>query len=352
MALLLVALFAFGRSGWHTSAPAGAPEYGVNFSCKQAEYLGMACGPLFERVLDDLGVRRVRISAYWSDVEQEPGVYDFAAIDQLLDLAHRRGARVTVSIGMRAQRYPEFWFPTWLRLSAGLTPDQFPEDNPMVRSALFPYLKAAARHIGAHPAVEAIQVENEPFVPSYAYGTRWRITPAFLAEEIATVRASDPGRHPIVVSHASWTSFDDSWRWILDQADVVAQSMYVKRQRGPWPWLYIFPYRIGPLAADLPEQARAAAQRDKALWIGELQAEPFEHPSVDVRRIPTARAASFSAQRWDDHLRLAARSGASRVYLWGVEWWAYLREVRGDPELWDRARQLFHAAGPSSQASD
>jgi hypothetical protein len=341
VAMLLTLVYGLGQSGWYRTAAAGDPEYGVNFSCKQAEYLGLACAPLFERILDDLGVRHVRISAYWSDIERRPGDYDFRSVDRLLDIARSRDARVTVSIGMRAQRYPEFWFPTWLRRSAELSPDQFPEDNPVVRTALLSYLEAAAAHIGAHPAVEAIQVENEPFVPSYAYETRWRIRPEFLAEEIAVVRAHDPGGHPIVVSHASWTRLDDHWRWILDYADVVAQSVYVKRQRGPWDWFYIFPYRLGPLTADLRRQAGEAERREKELWIGELQAEPFEAPGVDVRQIPTGQAASFSAQRFDSNVELAARSGATRVYLWSAEWWLYLHDVRDEPELWTKARALF-----------
>jgi hypothetical protein len=211
----------------------------------------------------------------------------------------------------------------------------------MVREALLAYVGVAAAHIGAHPAVEAIQVENEPFVPSYAYETGWRIRPEFLAEEIALVRANDPSGHPIVVSHASWTRLDDHWRWVLDHADVVAQSVYVKRQRGPWDWFYIFPYRLGPLTADLRQQADEAKRRGKALWVGELQAEPFESPSVDVRRVPTDQAASFSARWLDANVELAARSGATRVYLWGAEWWLYLHDVRGEPELWSKARQLL-----------
>jgi hypothetical protein len=341
VALLLTSVYWLGQLGWYRTATAGNPEFGVNFSCKQTEYLGLACEPAFVRILDDLGVRHVRISAYWSDIERRPGDYDFRSVDRLLDIARSRDALVTVSIGMRAQRYPEFWFPTWLRRQAGLSAEELPEDNPMVRPALLAYLKVAAEHIGAHPAVEAIQVENEPFVPSYAYETRWRIRPEFLAEEIALVRANDPGGHPIVVSHASWTRLDDHWRWILDNADVVAQSVYVKRQRGPWDWFYIFPYRLGPLTADLRQQAGDAIHRDKALWIGELQAEPFESPTVDVRQVPTDQAASFSARRLDANVELAARSGASRVYLWGAEWWLYLRDARGEPELWTKARQLF-----------
>ncbi|MGH2583859.1 MAG: hypothetical protein ACRDJE_02990, partial [Dehalococcoidia bacterium] len=202
-----------------------------------------------------------------------------------------------------------------------------------------------ARHIGAHPAVEAIQVENEPFVHFQGHANGWRIRKEFLAREIATVRAADPGEHPIVVSHASWVKMDDTWRWILENADAVAQSVYTKRQRGPWPWFYIFPYRIGPLTPDLPGQARVAAEQGKLLWIGELQAEPYEHPSVDIRSIPTGEAASFSTRWLRENIRLAARSGASRVYLWGVEWWAYLRERRGEPELWEEAKRVIRNEG-------
>jgi hypothetical protein len=250
---------------------------------------------------------------------------------------------------MRAQRFPEFWFPTWLREAANLPPGGYPEDHPLVRAALLPYLEAAARHLGSHPAVEALQVENEPLVPSYAYGTGWRIRPSFLAEEIAVVRAADAGRHPIVVSHASWQRKDNSWRWMLGHADVVAQSVYTKRQLGPWPWLYVYPYRIGPFTPNLPNQARAAQRLGKALWIGELQAEPFEAPDVDVRGIATADAASFSPRWLRDNVRLAQRSGATRAYLWGVEWWAYLKDARGEPALWEAARALF-APGDASGA--
>ena len=341
VALPLVAVYAVGRCGWYATAAPGEPEYGLNFSCKRAEYLGQDCTRLFATVLDGLDVRHVRLSAYWSDVEQEPGVYSFRAIDEMLAIAHERGVLVTVSIGMKAQRFPEYWFPTWLRLAAGLSPGGYPDEHPLIRAALFPYLEAAARHVGTHPAVEAIQVENEPFVGHRGYANNWRIHKQFLAEEIATVRAADPGKHPIVVSHASWLRSDETWRWILEHADGLAQSVYTKRQRGPWSWLYIFPYRLGPFTPDLPQQARTARRAGKELWIGELQAEPYEQPSVDVRRIPTARAASFSPRWFRENTRLAARSGATRVYLWGVEWWYYLRDTRHEPELWQAALALL-----------
>jgi hypothetical protein len=339
--LLFTAIYAFGQCGWYEREPLGQPEYGINFSCKRAQHFGQDCAPLFNRVLTELGVRHVRLSVYWSDAESEPGVYDFRAIDELLAIAAAHDARVSVTIGMKAQRYPEFWLPTWLRLAAQIPANVFPEDSPLLQAALFPYLEAAARHVGAHPAVDSIQVENEPFVHFEGHARGWHLRKEFLAREIDTVRAADPGRHPIVVTHASWLRRDDTWRWILERADVLAQSVYTKRQRGPWDWLYIFPYRLGAFTPDLPGQARAAERAGKALWIAELQAEPYEGPEVDVRAIPTHAAASFSPRWFHKNIALARRSGVTRVYLWGVEWWAYLHDQRGEPELWETARALF-----------
>ena len=62
---------------------------------------------------------------------------------------------------------------------------------------------------------------------------------------------------------------------------------------------------------------------------------------MDVRRIPTYAAASFSPRWFRANVDLARRSGASRVYLWGAEWWAYLRDTRAEPELWEMARDLL-----------
>ena len=74
-AVLLVA-YAVESYGWYTTALEGTPGYGVNFGCKRAEYLCQDCAALFAELLDDLGVRLVRLSVYWSDVVGEPGVYD------------------------------------------------------------------------------------------------------------------------------------------------------------------------------------------------------------------------------------------------------------------------------------
>ncbi len=341
--LPLLAAFSLLHDQWYTHAPLGAPLYGANFSCKRAAWLGLDCARTLALLLDDLGVRRFRLAVYWSEAEPAPGRYDWRAIDAQLDALHARGATAVVVIGMKGPRWPEFWFPRWLERMTPIPAEGYPEDAPLVQEYLFPYLEAAARHLAAHPAVEAIQVENEPFVYYRGHANKRHLRPELVAREIETVRQATGGRLPVVVSHASWFRGDPTPRWILDHADVLAQSVYTKRQRGPWPWLYLFPYQLGPLTPDLPGQARAAARRGKELWIGELQAEPYEQATRDPRTLPAHELRSFSVRWLERNVELARRSGATRVYFWGAEWWAYLRERRGDASLWEAARAYVGA---------
>jgi hypothetical protein len=341
-ALVLALLYLLIDRQWYSTAPEGNPELGVNFSCERTKYLDLNCRDALASVLDDLGVRLFRLSVQWSDVEKQPGVYDWSVIDWQLDELHRRGAKALVSVGMKAQRYPEFWLPTWMRLAITVPQDGYPGDEPLVQQHLFPYLEATTRHLAAHPAVEAFQVENEPFVHSRGYANAWHVRKEFLVREIETVRAADPSGRKVVVSHSSWLRRDQTWKWILDHADVMGQSVYPKWQWSSFPrWFYVYRYRLGPLTPNLPGQAREAERRGKAFWITELQAEPFEKHGVDARREPLTDLRSFSPRLLRDNLRLARRSGASRVYLWGIEWWLYLRQARQDAELWEIGRTLW-----------
>jgi hypothetical protein len=368
-AAVVALLLALLSTAWYATAPERPVTVGVNYSCMRAEHLGMDCDAALATILDDLGARHLRLSVYWNDVEQTRGVYDWSMIDRELAAVHARGGRAVVSIGMKAQRFPEYWLPDWLKEEARIPPTGMPEDHEIVRRRLFPFLDAAARHLAAHPAVEAIQVENEPYVnyrpnrllrligrEEYGPGERktlriafltfgwnatpWYIRPAFLAEEVATVRAAAPGM-PIVLNHASWLRSDAKWRSLVDLGDVLGQSIYTRRQQGPWGWMYLFPYQNGPLAPDLPAQAAAAARQGKQMWITELQAEPFEKSGLDPRDLPPGRQVSLTPRWLAKNIQLARRTGATRVYLWGVEWWLYARDRHGDAALWEAGRALF-----------
>lgn len=92
-------------------------------------------------------------------------------------------------------------------------------------------------------------------------------------------------------------------------------------------------------------------QQGKALWIDELQAEPFEAPWVDIRSAATCSFPSMSPDRLGNNLTLAARSGAERAYLWGAEWWYFCRSKLGDDSRWNAVSEALAASAGREAAS-
>ena len=63
---------------------------------------------------DGLGIRFLRIGAYWSDIQpNSEGSYNFTELDALLAEMHRKGYTALVTVGMKAPRWPEYYIPNW-----------------------------------------------------------------------------------------------------------------------------------------------------------------------------------------------------------------------------------------------
>ena len=91
------------------------PNYGVSFSVKYANELGVDWKANFTALLDDMQLRNFRLMSYWDDMEPEPGVFKFDDLDWQMNEAAKRGAKVSLSIGMRQPRWPECHKPDWYK---------------------------------------------------------------------------------------------------------------------------------------------------------------------------------------------------------------------------------------------
>jgi hypothetical protein len=316
------------------------PELGVNFSHRHATWLGLDADALLKLLLEDLGVRRFRISVYWDEIAPAPDTLDFEPVRRWLDPIQRRGAKALVTMGLKAQRWPEFYPPDWLIAANPLPHGAHLESHPRVVTHLLLMLERLTAYLADYDAIDAWQVENEPWLPSMRGTVGWQFTPDLLAREIAVVRESDPRHRPIVVNHSSQNCFDRRAQLAFPPlADVIAENVYTRKpNRWPWP-RYFNVYALWLYAPRLKQYAGLLRRLDQPLWITELQAEPWE--SRDVKQLAPAQIGSVSPSRIRNNLRLVERAGASRVYLWGAEWWRYTAEHHGDQRYWDLARRLF-----------
>lgn len=336
LALLLLA--AFIGHYWYDAAPQGRPALGVSFSCRQVEYLGGDCQEAFASLLDDVGVRHVRLSLFWNEEEPSPGMYDFSKMDALISAAGLRGADVLLTLGIKAQRYPEVYLPDWVGDTRSLPDGASLDEVPGVRTAALAYIDTAVRHFSGAANVVGWQVENEPYIKNFDKIHGWVVSRAMVADEIARVRSADDLHRPVVVTHSSWTIYDQSWKEALGAGDVLGQNVFTKKA---WisAWWYFFPFEMGPFVPDLPSQSAAARARGKQLWITELQAEPEERGSL--LHLALSGAKSMSPREMESNVRLARRSGASRIYLWGAEWWYAIRGRDPKMDMWAEAKRLF-----------
>ena len=86
--------------------PVKVKEYdnGVTFSAKYASYLGLEPESVFDSIINELGVEKVRLVAYWDDIEVIQNKYDFSELDWQLEKAQENDLDVIFTLGRRVPR--------------------------------------------------------------------------------------------------------------------------------------------------------------------------------------------------------------------------------------------------------
>jgi hypothetical protein len=312
---------------------ASSAQIGATYSTKYATILGLDWRSVYLELLHDLNIQYVRLPVYWDQIEKEPGVFDWADIDWQLEQAAKTNTKVLIALGYRVPRWPECYAPGWAKTQRA---DQF-------KQSLFAMLSAVVGHCGAHVAVEAWQVENEPFAVKHGHGIECRDLTHLLAEEVEFVRSCDPCARPIVVTYPHLPRLLPWWNATLVYGDIAGIDIYTKL------WLdfrlykgYIKPLQFAPyLLPSLRQHRVLASQAGKQLWVMELQAEPWG-PRLASELSQDEAFASISPDMLIENIQYVLKSGISRMYLWGIEWWMYQRETQANTAMWEIGKSIFH----------
>jgi len=288
--------------------------YGVNFSQKQADSLGLDWKRAYLSILNDLNVKNLRLVAYWDLIEPKQGNFNFADLDWQMDQARRHNAKVILAIGQRVPRWPECHYPTWVSDLSESRREQ----------ALLAYIQTVVEHFKNDPALEIWQVENEPFLE--VFGECPPRDKPLLMSELELVKQIDPD-HPTMVTDSGEMA---TWFRTRKLADYLGTSVY--RTTYPLQNLLI-PASYYRLKAWLIEKPI-----DKIL-VSEFQAEPWSSEMLIDTPINLQKR-NFNLDKFIDDIKFSQKLGFSRVYWWGAEWWYWMR-LQGDPAIWDEAKLLF-----------
>ena len=85
----------------------------MSFNTLYANELGLDWKETYDAILDELGVRNLRLAAHWPMVEPIDNIYNFAELDYQIARAEEVGAEVIFAVGRRLPRWPECHVPTW-----------------------------------------------------------------------------------------------------------------------------------------------------------------------------------------------------------------------------------------------
>lgn len=300
-------------------------KLGFSFDPQYAEYLGLDPKKTFDTIINDWKFKYLRLSVHWDVVEKDRGQFDFSLMDYYLGEAQKNGVKVLLAIGNKTPRWPECHFPEWSKSLAK-------NEN---RAELLNYLKTTVERYKNNPAVEIWQVENEPFLGPSAggFGSCVKISPEELSEEIALVKSTD-ATHPVLVADSGELS---NWQETSRVADYFGTTMYRvtwNKYTGYWSygWLPAIYYRT--------KLARLDRSADTA-FIVELQAEPWApHNNLKDLSIEEQNK-SMDLNRLKKNIEFANHVSVSRTYLWGAEWWVWLKE-KGYNEIPDFISGLNH----------
>jgi len=313
--------------------PPHAIDIGVTFSARYARAFGLDAWSTYTRLLDELDIRTVRLPVYWDEVEPRPGEFDFSTLDAYIGAAAARGASVMLVLGYKQPRWPECYAPVWAR--------DLPTDA--LRQRILGLVAAEVVHARAYSSITTWQVENEPFVHFGLCGSFDVLTPEFVSQEIALVRTLDP--RPIMVTDSGELS---SWIPVFDlPADEFGATLYRDLWFPAWGlWQHPIPAWTYTLKDRL---VRAWAGRSGPTLLSELQAEAW-FESVDLWNVPPRLQRQLFPPDLvlTQHLDYARRTQFPTVYLWGVEWWYWMR-AQGYPEYVETARRAI-ATDPASRA--
>jgi hypothetical protein len=325
--LLVGAALLLGSEVWPHPVPA-PPLAGFSFSPEISHYGGRDPSQDLQRLLDATDPDLVRLPIYWEDVEPTPEDLDFTSIDPLLqvvaahNLTSRHTTRVVLTIGARNFLYPELHEPDW----AGARTQPF-LDQAQAGAAYRAYFDTGITRYRDSPLLYAWQVENEPldYVGNISTGED-RITASQLAWEVGEVHRLDPAHQAVVTTYDGMNvNVDMLQLWAsqallefgpnghpegaLEAGDVLGLDLYVDGPNISYRHLLTVDVREEWKRQSLSFWADRAGAQGKALWVAEMQAQPWGDSTSFTTHDLLASAVDYRQER------------LQVVLMWGVDTW-------------------------------
>jgi hypothetical protein len=297
------------------------PDYGVTFSAKYARELGLNPKETLQAIFIDLGVKKVRLVAYWDDIQDADGHLNYQDLDWQIAMAEKYQAEVILAVGKRVPRWPECHIPTW-----ALQLDKEKQDE-----ALLKFVRETVVRYKDKNVVKVWQIENEPFLGSYAKQYCGQLDKNILDKEIALVKENDFNT-PVLITDSGELSL---WNAAYSRGDQFGSTFYVYVANQVFDDVRsVMSHNSYRYKLDL----MSLFHGKKPSYLIEISIEPWLTKPI-IQTSFAEQLKKMNISRAKTILDIASQTGFTEQYLWGAEWWYYLK-LNGYPELWDYIKNI------------
>jgi len=316
----------------HVTVEASIPEvkdpvYGASFSVKYANELGVDWKNNFTALLDDMKIRNFRLMSYWDDTETERGVYNFENLDWQLSEANKRGAKVSLAIGMRQPRWPECHKPQWYK---DLATKQEKDD------AIIQFTQKVVNNYKDNPAISSYQLENEAVNNWFGECKPEDIDQKRLKREFDAVKAID-SEHPVYMSLSDQHGLPLG-KPVPDKYGFSVYRIVWNDKTGPFKFYATYPT---PVWYHRLRALWIKTFKNRDVFIHELQIEPWG-PEATVNLSVDEQNRSMGPSQIKENVRFARKIGKKDIYTWGGEWWYWRKTKLNDPLIWNTVKKEFN----------
>jgi hypothetical protein len=301
-------------------------QFGVSFIPDYAQSLGLDPKQTFDALLN-INVKEFRLTSYWSDIEPNPGQYDFSMLDWEFSQAEAHHAKIILTLGLRQPRWPECHPPNWIN-----TAEPTSEWQPQLEQ----FMQTVVNRYKSSPSLEYYQLENEYFLQGF--GTCNNFSRSRFISEDNLVKSLDP-HHEIIIGRSNNFLGMPVGK---PQPNIIGVSVYQRVWDAnlthryleyPWPaWYYSF----------MAESQKIFTGHD--MIITEMQAEAWPPNGKSITQISlNEQNKSMNPKILKQRFDYSKATHVSHVEMWGAEYWYYRAVKLHDPSLWNVAKQEFQA---------
>lgn len=304
-------------------------NFATTFSHRQLRHLSCSVFDALDKAIE-LNLNYLRICTYWDEIETAEGEYDWSLLEKILNVCQSRQQSVVLTLGVKAPRYPEFYFPQWMK-SRDLK-------NKKNQEKIINFVKKTVEKFKNLACIKYYQVENEALDPSGP--DNLTIPFSLLKQEISVVKKLD-SRKIIVSLWGNQLSRRKLLPKLAEVADIIGIDIYFKQFIKK---VLNKSFYLGPLDSQ-SKIAKLLLGVEQEVWIMELQAEPWEE---NEQAYLSNNTRSISPEKIKLFYKKINQLPISTVFFWGFEYWYYQLSKNNNPSYFETISQIIASSKKQS----